>query len=92
MIKSFNHKGLELFFQTGSVRGIQAAYSQKLNLIFATLEAAQTPFDMNIQGWNLHKLHGNLSDLWSVKVSANWRVTFRFINSDAYVADYQDYH
>lgn len=92
MIKSFVHKGLERFFLTGDTRGIQAKHTQKLNVILATLDAASTPFDMNISGWNLHQLHGDMCGLWSVKVSANWRITFRFSDGDVYVVDYQDYH
>jgi len=47
---------------------------------------------MNVSGWNLHELKGDLEGHWSVKVNGNWRLTFRFINEDAEVVDYQDYH
>ncbi len=87
MIKSFSHKGLELFFLTGHTNGIQIKHSRKLNLILAALDAASIPSDMNIPGWNLHPLAGSMKGLWSVKVSANWRLTFRFENGNAYMVD-----
>lgn len=92
MIKSFAHKGLETFFLTGSVKGIQVKHSQKLKLVLTALDAAATPSDMNFPGSNLHQLHGNMKNLWSVKISGNWRITFRFEAGDAYLVDYQDYH
>lgn len=92
MIESFDHKGLELFFLTGDVRGIQPKHASRLNLILAALDASATPFDMNLPGFNLHTLAGEMKGIWSVKVSGNWRVTFRFNDGNAYVVNYLDYH
>ncbi|WP_037585670.1 type II toxin-antitoxin system RelE/ParE family toxin [Stenoxybacter acetivorans] len=92
MIISFRHKGLEKFYRTGSKAGIQAAHAAKLNLILTALEAADCPQDMDINGWDLHALAGVLKDHWSVKVNANWRITFRFVGADIELVDYQDYH
>lgn len=92
MIISFKHKGLKLFYETGSKAGIQASHASKLSRILARLEVAKTPDDMNIIGWDLHSLSGNLLNHWSVKVNANWRVTFKLENGHAEVVDYQDYH
>jgi proteic killer suppression protein len=47
---------------------------------------------MNVLGWNLHSLKGDLIDHWSVKVNGNWRMTFAFDGEDATLVDYQDYH
>ena len=47
---------------------------------------------MNVPGWDLHKLQGNLEGYWSVKVNGNWRLTFKFENGHAEIVDYQDYH
>ena len=47
---------------------------------------------MDIPGYRLHLLKGNRSETWSLKVSGNWRLTFEFRGSDAYVVDYEDYH
>jgi toxin HigB-1 len=92
MIKSFRHAGLEKFFTTGSKAGIQPAHAKKLNLQLTTLNDATDPSTMNISGWDLHELKGNLAGHWSVKVNGNWRVTFRFEGEHAFVVDYQDYH
>ena len=92
MIISFKHKGLEKFYLTGSKAGIQANHAAKLSRILARLEVAKIPQDMNIPGWNLHPLTGNLAQHWSVKVNGNWRVTFKLENGHAEIVDYQDYH
>jgi proteic killer suppression protein len=92
MIKSFTHKGLEKFFLTGNLKGIQAQHSAKLFRLLDRLDAAARVEDMSFPGAFLHPLRGDLSGHWSVKVSANWRLTFRFENGDAEAVDYQDYH
>ena len=92
MIKSFKHAGLEKFFETRSKAGIQPAHEKKLRLQLDTLDDAETPAGMNIPGWNLHPLQGSLAGHWSVKVSGNWRMTFRFEGQDAILVDYRDYH
>lgn len=92
MIKSFEHKGLEMFFRVGDKRGIQPQHSQKIADILDRLDASVEVRDMNYPGSNLHPLKGKLKNHWSVKVSGNWRITFKFINGNAYVVNYQDYH
>lgn len=92
MIQDFAHKGLRDFFLTGTTKGIQAKHATKLSVLLDRLDASTCPEDMNFPSANLHQLKGNLQDHWSVKVSANWRMTFRFENGDAYIVDYQDYH
>jgi len=92
MIKSFVHKGLEQFFLTGSKAGIQPRHAVRLRLILAQLHQARTLDDMNIQTLRLHELKGNRKGTWSVTIQANWRITFRFIEGDAEVVDYEDYH
>ena len=92
MIKSFAHKGLEVFFLTRSTRGIQAKHAVRLDHLLDHLDRARSIQDMDFPGSGLHKLKGDLKDHWSIKVSANWRLTFRFDGEDAYAVDYQDYH
>ena len=92
MIKSFAHKGLKKFFETGSTAGIQAKHENKLYLILSALEGAETIENMNLPGLRLHLLKGNKKGMWSVTVNGNWRVVFRFENGHAYVVDYLDYH
>ncbi|WP_142811836.1 type II toxin-antitoxin system RelE/ParE family toxin [Tepidiphilus olei] len=92
MIKSFRHKGLRRFFETGSTSGIQASHAKRLRILLAALETAQTIDDMDIPGFRLHPLKGELGGRWSVSVSGNWRMTFEFRDGNAYVVDYEDYH
>lgn len=92
MILSFKHKGLELFFTTGSTAGIQPKHANKLRLQLDALNRASCPQDMNAPNWRLHPLKGSLKEHWSITVNGNWRVTFKFENGHAEVVDYQDYH
>jgi toxin HigB-1 len=92
MIKSFRHKGLEVFFRTGSKKGIQPHHAAKLQIQLATLDNATGPEDMNAPTWRLHSLTGDLAGHWSIWVNGNWRLTFRFVGKDAELVDYQDYH
>ncbi|MDA8189946.1 MAG: type II toxin-antitoxin system RelE/ParE family toxin [Gammaproteobacteria bacterium] len=92
MILGFRHKGLQAFYRTGATRGIQAAHARRLGVILALLDAASGPRDLNQPGLKLHPLKGSLKGHWSVWVSGNWRVTFRFIGADVELVDYQDYH
>lgn len=92
MIKTFQHKGLEQFFRTGSKAGIQASHANRLRLQLGMLDTAKSPADMGMPGWKLHPLAGTLKGHWAVSVSGNWRMTFAFDNGDAILADYQDYH
>jgi toxin HigB-1 len=92
VIKSFRHKGLQQFFETGSKAGIQSGHAAKLSRQLAVLNRGSGPPDMNLPGWALHPLKGRLSEHWSVSVSGNWRLTFKFENGDAILVDYQDYH
>jgi len=92
MIQSFKHKGLELFFNTGRKSGIQAKHAKRLQLILGRLNAATSPQDMNLPGLFLHSLSGDRADIWSARVSGNWRVTFRFNGGHAEIVDYEDYH
>lgn len=92
MIKSFNHKGLENFYETGSLKGIQAQHAQKLSRILLVLKRAKYIEDLNMPGFRLHKLKGEMDELWSITVQANWRITFKFEEQDVYIVDYLDYH
>ncbi len=92
MIKSFRHKGLQKFFFDGTKKGIQAKHAEKLADILDQLNAASEIQDMNFPGSELHPLKGDLRGLWSVKVSGNWRMIFRFEKGEALDVDYVDYH
>ncbi len=92
MIKSFVHKGLESFFNTGSKKGIQPAHAGKLRLQLAALNQAKHPNDLNAPGWRLHELKGSLRGHHSITVNGNWRVIFRFVGPDVELVDYLDNH
>jgi len=92
MIIGFKHKGLERFFTHGSKTGIQPKHAERLRLILGRLQASTCPQDMTLPGLGLHELSGERKGDWAVKVSGNWRVTFRFIGKDAEAVDYEDYH
>ncbi len=92
MIKTFRHKGLKAFFETGSRAGIQTSHAQKLKRQLRRLDEATSPADMCIHGWKLHPLSGNLAEHYSVWVNGNWRLTFTFEGVDAVLVNYQDYH
>ncbi|MEH6562687.1 MAG: type II toxin-antitoxin system RelE/ParE family toxin [Marinobacter sp.] len=92
MIRSFKHKGLAKFFKSGSTVGIQAVHAKRLRLILGRLNVASDAKDMDLPGLRLHELSGNRAGVWSVTVSGNWRVTFRFEEGDAEVVNYEDYH
>jgi proteic killer suppression protein len=92
MIKSFKHKGLEDFFHSGTKKGIKAEHASKLERILDRLNAANDLKDMSYPGSNLHSLSGDRKGQYAVKVSGNWRVIFEFVDSDANLVDYDDYH
>ena len=92
MIKSFRHKGLKRFYETGSTSGIQAKHSNRLGIRLAALDTAEDIDDMDIPGFKLHPLKGKLKGRWSISVSGNWRITFEFRDGNAYILDYEDYH
>ncbi|MDA2936798.1 type II toxin-antitoxin system RelE/ParE family toxin [Acidobacteria bacterium AH-259-A15] len=92
MIQSFRHKGLEHFFLKGSKAGIQGKHAPRLRLIVGRLNASTKAKDMDLPGLYLHELKGERRGTWSVRVSGNWRVTFRFDGPDVYEVNYEDYH
>ena len=92
MIKSFRHKGLRKLFETGSTAGIQASHAKRLRLQLAALETAQTVDDMDLPGFALHPLKGEMHGRWAIAVNGTERLTFEFQDGNAYVLDYEDYH
>lgn len=92
MIKTFRHKGLRRFFESGSVAGIQPHHAPRLRMQLAALDTAQEIEDMNIAGFRLHSLKGREKGRRSIWVNGSWRLTFEFRDGDAYVLDYEDYH
>ena len=92
MIKSFKHKGLKHFFEEGNAKGIQSKHQKRLRLQLSALDTAQVIEDMDLPGYGLHQLKGERKGCWSIIVNGNWRLTFEFIEGDAYIINYEDYH
>lgn len=92
MIQKFKHKGLKQLFESGISSGVNPQHVMRLRKILALLETAETLEDMDLPGLGLHPLKGNRKGIWTVKVSENWRITFKIQNGDTFDVNYEDYH
>jgi toxin HigB-1 len=92
MVRSIRHKGLRRLYEDDDARGVMNEHAEKLRDILARLDAAIVAADMDLPGFRLHALKGELKGFWAVTVRANWRVIFRFADSDVLDVDYIDYH
>lgn len=92
MIRSIRHKGLRRLYEDDDRRGVVSEHAERLRDILARLDASTTVADMDMPGFRLHPLKGELKGFWAVTVRANWRVIFRFAEGDALDVDYLDYH
>jgi len=92
VIRSFKHRGLKRLYEDGDVRGIRPDLLQTVEDILARLDQASTPQDMDLPGYRLHPLKGDLRGLWSVRVRSNWRIIFRFREQDVFDVELIDYH
>ncbi len=92
MIRSFKHKRLRRFFEEGVKSGIRPEHAERLRLVLARLQASTNPKDIDLPGLRLHELKGESKGTWSVTVSGNWRVTFRFEGKDSFDVNYANYH
>ena len=92
MIRNFKHRGLERLFERGDRSKIRPDLAAKVERVLARLNAAAEPKDMDAPGFGLHAMTGDRKGYWSVVVSRNWRVIFRFAGGDACDVDFVDYH
>jgi proteic killer suppression protein len=92
MIRGFRHRGLERFFRTGSVSGINAAWARRLQVRLDALNVASLPSDVDIPGWGLHQLKADREGTWSLRVTGNLRLTFQIENGDVWDVNLEDYH
>ena len=92
MIRTFRHRGLKRLYERGDPRGIRPDLRETIEDILARLDAATTPQAMDVPGYRLHPLKGNLKGFWSVTVRANWRIIFRLEGEDAFDVELTDYH
>jgi proteic killer suppression protein len=92
-ITSFKHKGLEVFYKTGSHKGINTEHTTRLVMIFEYLNNAKSMDDIAVvNSFRLHQLKGDRAGVWSITVRANWRLTFMIDGNDCHLLDYEDYH
>lgn len=93
MIKSFRHKGLKRLFENNEPKAVPSGQAQKILDVLAVLDTAAAPGEVGLfPGWKLHPLKGDLKGFWSVTITGNWRMIFRFEDGDAYDLDLIDYH
>lgn len=91
MIRSFRHRGLKRLWE-GDPSRINAALRERVENVLSVLDAAGNAADVDLPGYRLHGLKGELKGLWSVTVSGNWRITFRIENGNVFDVDLTDYH
>ena len=92
MIKTFKHKGLRQFWETGTIKGIQPKHSKRLKSMLMVLDNAEDIEEITcFHTFNAHQLHRE-NKPWALKVNGNWRLTFKFENGDVYILNYEDYH
>jgi len=92
MIKSFRHRGLQRLYERGDRSRINPILVEKVETALGLLDVAETPEAVNLPGYRLHPLRGDLRGFWSIRVSGNWRIIFRFDDRDVYDVDLVDYH
>ncbi len=92
MIRSFRSRRLQLLFERGTRRGIGAREAERIRQILHRLDQAERVSQLRLPGYRLHQLHGDREGVWSIRVTRNWRISFRFEAGDAYDVDYEDYH
>lgn len=92
MIHSFRHWGLKRLYERDDRSGVGANVLARVEEILSVLEGAETVEDIDLPGYRLHRLSGSFSGFMSVRVTGNWRITFRFERGMAYDVDLTDYH
>jgi proteic killer suppression protein len=86
------HRGLKRLYERDDKSLIRADLREAVEEIPARLDVAATPQALNLPGYRLHPLKGDLKGYWSVTVRANWRIIFRFEGEDAFDVELVDYH
>ena len=92
LIGSFRQEGVKRLYEKGERQGVGANMHARVEEILSVLEAAETIEEMDIPGYRLHELKGNLQGLWSVRVTGNWRILFRVVDGEMHDVDLVDYH
>jgi proteic killer suppression protein len=92
MIEGFRHKGLKRFYDDGDGGRIRSDQIERIADVLFHLDQAKMPGDLDLPGYRLHPLKGDMKGWWSVTISSNWRIIFRFGKSGPYDVDLVDYH
>ena len=92
MIRTLHHRGLKRLYERGDPSRVRADQAERIALALADLDSADNPSDLDLPGYRLHPLKGALKGFWSISISGNWRIIFRFEDGDAYDVDLVDYH
>jgi proteic killer suppression protein len=92
VIRKIRHRGLRKLYDHDDASGVNAQHVDKLREILLVLDAARAPNDVDLPGYRLHRLKPAKEGRWSIRVSGNWRVTFRFEGNDVTDVKYEDYH
>lgn len=92
VIRTFRHRGLKRLFEQGDASRIRPDLVERVENILSVLDSAEAPQHLNLPGYRLHPLKGDLKGHWAVTVRANWRIIFRFQDGDALDVDFVDYH
>ena len=92
MIESFRHKGLKRLYEQGDTSKVSQNMLNRIENVLARLDVANVPQALNLPGYHLHRLTGDFKDFWSVRVSGNYRIIFRFKEGAVFDVDLIDYH
>ncbi|MCY4528518.1 MAG: type II toxin-antitoxin system RelE/ParE family toxin [Chloroflexi bacterium] len=92
MIRSFRHRGLRRLYERDDPSRVAAFLANRIAVVLADLDEVSNPRDIDMPGYRLHPLKGQMRGLWSISVSGNWRITFRFEDGDVHDVDLVDYH
>lgn len=92
IIESFKHRGLKRLYEQGDGSKVRPDQLERIRDVLLHLDHAKDVKDLDLPGYRLHTLKGDLKGYWSVKISGNWRIIFRFEDGDAYEVGLVDYH
>jgi len=92
MIQTFRNKALERLLREGNAKGIPKELEKRIRVRLEVIDSTTDIDNLRIPGYNLHQLKGDRREAWSIKVSGNWRITFKFRDNDAYDLNLEDYH
>ena len=93
MIQTFRHRGLRSLFEQDDASRLKQGQVARIRRALFLLDNAVNPDQIDLlPGLRVHRLNGDLPGYWSLSVSGNWRIVFRFEDGDAFDVDLVDYH